>query len=112
MCAGFPSRTSEEGSTAIWSYESNERSGGVNLSAPIFFGAASTNLSLPSGGSCRAQFRFVDGRVDRIAYAGDNDSARGRDTLCTPIVDDCLTYGRSYGKGRYAEKQRPPPNAD
>jgi hypothetical protein len=36
--------------------------------------------------------RFVDGRVDRIEYAGDNDGRTGRNTVCTPLVNNCLRY--------------------
>ncbi|WP_152045984.1 hypothetical protein [Aureimonas psammosilenae] len=107
MCAGFPSRTAEEGDMTIWSYEIDNRSAGVSLSAPILFGAASTNLSLPSTGTCRAQFRFVDGRVDRVSYAGNNDTARGRDTLCTPVIKGCVAYAKRFGKGKL-----PPPPAE
>ena len=100
MCAGFPNRSFTEEGVTIWSYDGPSRSGGVNVSAPILFGAANTSLSLPGGGNCRVQMRFVDGRLDRLAYAGDNDGPRGRNTICTPVVDGCLDYARSYKKGR------------
>ncbi|WP_185984285.1 hypothetical protein [Aureimonas mangrovi] len=92
MCAGFPTRQHEdsEAGVSIWNYELRNQAGGVNLSAPLW--VANTNLSISGGGSCQAQFRFVDGVLDRLAYAGDNDGPGGRDTLCAPIVDGCLSY--------------------
>ena len=107
MCAGFPNRSFTEDGITIWSYDGPSRGGGVNVSAPILFGAANTNLSLPGNGSCRVQMRFVGGRLDRLAYAGDNDGPRGRNTVCTPVVEGCLDYARSYRKGRvYGERPR------
>ena len=105
MCAGFPNRSFTEDEITIWSYDGPSRSGGVNVSAPILFGAANTNLSLPGNGSCRVQLRFVDGKVDRLAYSGDNDGPRGRNTVCTPVVDGCVDYARTYRKGRMFSKR-------
>ncbi|WP_181708042.1 hypothetical protein [Chthonobacter rhizosphaerae] len=96
MCAGFPDRTSSEDGVTVWSYEQQTKGNGLTVSTPVLFGAANTALNMSSAGSCRVQFRFQNGRVDRIAYAGDNDGPRGRDTLCTPIVDDCLAYARRF----------------
>ena len=100
MCAGFPNRSFTEDGVTIWSYDGPSRAGGVNVSAPILFGAANTNLSLPGNGNCRVQMRFIEGRLDRLAYSGDNDGPRGRNTICTPVVQGCLDYARSYKKGR------------
>ncbi|MFD2236204.1 hypothetical protein [Aureimonas populi] len=90
MCAGFPTRQFEEDEVKIWSYELRNQTGGVNFSAPLW--VANTNLNLSGGGSCHAQFKFVDGRLTRLAYAGDNDGAQGRDSLCAPIIDGCMSY--------------------
>jgi hypothetical protein len=98
MCAGFPTRQHEDSETgvSIWNYELRNQAGGVNLSAPLW--VANTNLSISGGGSCQAQFRFVDGVLDRLAYAGDNDGPSGRDTFCMPIVDGCLAYVAESGE--------------
>ncbi|RZJ36845.1 MAG: hypothetical protein EON87_23090 [Brevundimonas sp.] len=100
MCAGFPNRSFTEDGVTIWSYDGPSRSGGINVSAPVLFGAANTNVSLPGGGNCRVQMRFIDGRLDRLAYSGDNDGPRGRNTVCTPVVEGCLDYAQNYRKGR------------
>ncbi|WP_342362914.1 hypothetical protein [Terrarubrum flagellatum] len=92
MCAGFPSKTFDSGKTSVWSYEMEQRSGGVTLGAPVMFGIANTSLSLSSNGYCRVQFLFVDGKVDQVSYAGDSDTPRGKDTLCTPVVSGCVGY--------------------
>ncbi|MBC8130241.1 MAG: hypothetical protein H7Y08_07955 [Rhizobiaceae bacterium] len=99
MCAGFPTRSASEGDVTVWSYEGGGRQGGVDISAPVLFGAANANLSIP-GGTCRFQVRFQRGRVDRIAYAGDNDSPQGRDTICTPVIDGCVSSSRTFGPSR------------
>lgn len=96
MCAGFPQRTSRErDGSEIWSYEASSASGGVTVSAPVLFGAASTSVSMkPGGGSCKTQVRFVDGMAVRVSYAGDNDSSYGRNTVCAPIVAACVDYAK------------------
>lgn len=103
LCAGFPDRSYDADGTTVWSYVFEQRTNGVTLGAPVLYGLASTSVSLSSAGNCKMQVRFRDGRVDRVAYAGDNDTAQGRDTVCTPIVDDCLSYAREHGVGH------PPP---
>ncbi|SJZ48535.1 hypothetical protein [Consotaella salsifontis] len=92
MCAGFPTRTRVNGDTEIWSYEYKDQAGGATLTAPLVLGMATPTLNYSAGGGCKMQVLFVDDRVRRLAYAGDNDSAAGRDMLCTPIVDDCINY--------------------
>ncbi|WP_075215404.1 hypothetical protein [Mongoliimonas terrestris] len=100
MCAGFPDRTSTEDGVTVWSYEQETKGNGLTVSTPVLFGAANTAVNMSSGGSCRVQVRFKDGRVDRVAYAGDNDGPRGRDSLCTPVIDDCITYAQRFRPGR------------
>lgn len=94
MCAGFPNKTYEDGKTRIWSYELEQRTGGVTLNAPVMFGLANSSLSLASNGYCKVQFLFIDGRVDKISYAGDSDTPRGRDTLCTPVISGCVDFAQ------------------
>lgn len=93
MCAGFPNRKQVDGDNEIWSYESSENPGGASISTtPLFFGLANASINYSPGGSCKVQMRFVDGKLQRVAYAGNNDSSTGRDTMCTPVVDDCVNY--------------------
>lgn len=92
MCAGFPDRRQERENIDIWSYKHKTDGGNVNVSAPVLSGIANTSVNYSSGGNCSVQFLFVDGRVRRIAYAGDNDTASGRDMLCAPVIDDCMRY--------------------
>ncbi|MEF2072284.1 hypothetical protein [Consotaella aegiceratis] len=94
MCAGFPTRTrvNDDAGTEIWSYEFDEKNGGATVTAPLVFGLATPSINYSSGGDCKVQFLFIDGRVRRLAYAGDNDAASGRDTLCAPVIDDCVSY--------------------
>lgn len=94
MCAGFPQRTSHEADNSdIWSYETTRNGNGLTVSAPILFGAASSSVSMSSAGSsCKMQVRFVDGKVTRVVYAGDNGTAEGPATVCAPIVAACASY--------------------
>lgn len=100
MCAGFPDRTSTEDGVTVWSYEQESKGNGLTVSTPVLFGAANTAVNMSSAGSCRVQVRFKDGRVDRVAYAGDNDGPRGRDSLCTPVIDDCIGYAERFRQAK------------
>jgi hypothetical protein len=99
MCAGFPSRTADIQSGQIWTYERTINRGGLNLALPnIDVGtipALGGSLSVAPGGYCNMQVRFSNGRVAEVEYAGDNDLPRRRNALCEPLIDECVTYGRT-----------------
>ncbi|GGE09239.1 hypothetical protein GCM10011390_30430 [Aureimonas endophytica] len=96
MCAGFPQEQLTENGVTTWSYRATNSESGLSLSAPLWI--ANTNLKVGGGGYCRAQFQFEGGHLTGLAYAGDSDSAQGRDALCAPIVNGCLAYARDRAR--------------
>lgn len=108
MCAGFPDRREEKEEVRIWSYRHDTDGGNLAVSAPVLAGLANTSVNYSSGGDCSVQFLFVQGRVRRIAYSGDNDTTTGRDMLCAPVIDDCLRYVAETERGP-APQQQPQP---
>ncbi len=110
MCAGFPSEIRQIGGGEIWSYVHKINRAGLNLSLPGvggLYSGVNTSFSVPNSAECRAQIRFVDGKVVEVAYAGDNDTAQGRDLVCLPIVDDCVAYTHEK-RGRGGGAAAPP----
>ena len=110
MCAGFPTRTHEADlRDEIWSYNRDARRGGYHVSLPTLSGGPLTgtagSVSTTSSGSCQAQIRFHDGKVAQVEFAGDNNSMRLSNQLCTPIIDGCVEYAR---EGRHAPPPPPP----
>jgi hypothetical protein len=99
MCAGFPSRTVDIESGQIWTYERSINRGGLSVALPTVgvgaFPELGGSVNVAPGGYCNAQVRFANGRVVDIAYAGDNDLPRGRNALCTTVVDECVAYART-----------------
>lgn len=111
MCAGFASATRERGSSEIWSYTYRKNQAGLTIGVPAVYGAVNTAVSIPTGGECKMQVRFVEGRVVEVAYAGSNDTAQGRDLLCATLVDGCVAYARENPRriGSYARTTFDPP---
>ncbi|WP_152527839.1 hypothetical protein [Lutibaculum baratangense] len=99
LCAGFPDQKQANEGSEIWSYRFKTTGNNLAVSTPVLYGIANTSMNYSSGGTCSVQFLFVDGRVSRIAYAGNNDTASGRDTLCEPVIDDCVRYVADYPRG-------------
>ncbi|WP_330999196.1 hypothetical protein [Oryzicola mucosus] len=105
MCAGFPTRTATTSDGGqIWSYERAKPRGNINLVMPTgaagLFPSVGGSANLAPGGYCNAQIRFEDGKVVKIAYAGDNNQPSSVNALCSSIVDGCVVYARdSRGQG-------------
>ena len=95
MCAGFPNQTYSEGNTTFWSYKVQAAAaGGIAVSTPLSVVpglSQTTSLGTPSG-SCSMQVRFVNGRVEEIAYSGDSDMAGIANAYCAPLIKSCLAY--------------------
>lgn len=100
MCAGFPSAnsaTSDGGS--IWAYRRDMPRGSWNVVNPsiTLFGAipaVNTSRNVSSGGNCSTQFRFADGKLKQVEFAGDNNTATDINGLCVSMIDNCLIYAR------------------
>jgi hypothetical protein len=91
MCAGHPTNVDKAHDGEIWMYEHGSVTPGAATPTIISpYGGAS--ISQNSGQYCRVQFRFVNGRVSEISYAGDTDIWGARDAECGPIVRNCLEY--------------------
>lgn len=101
MCAGFPSAsnpTADGGS--IWAYRRDMPRGNWNVVNPSFtlFGsipAVNTSRSGSSGGNCSTQFRFADGKLKQVEFAGDNNTATDLNGLCVSMIDNCVVYARN-----------------
>ncbi len=107
LCAGFPDHKQVKNNINIWSYEYSTAGNNVAVSAPVLSGIANTSVNYSSGGNCHVQFLFIDGQVRRVAYAGDNDTAAGRDALCEPVIDDCLRYLAEIPPSQRPRQQQP-----
>jgi hypothetical protein len=99
MCAGFPSATVRTNdSTEIWTYVRQISRGNVNVStAGVPFSPVpglAGSVGLGSTGDCRAQFRMEGGKVRDVEFAGDNNTMRSRNALCSTIIDGCVMYAR------------------
>jgi len=95
MCAGFPTRQSEEGRLKVWSYELTRQGSGVTVSTPLIFGTSNTSLSLRAGSTCRVQIRFVDGKADRVVFAGESMTPLREGDDCVEVVRACAAYARN-----------------
>jgi hypothetical protein len=101
MCAGFPTATSATADGgSIWAYRRDMSRGNWNVVNPSFtlFGAipaVNTSRSGSSGGNCSTQFRFADGKLKQVEYAGDNNTTTDINGLCVSMVDNCLVYARN-----------------
>jgi hypothetical protein len=101
MCAGFPtasSSTADGGS--IWAYRRDMPRGNWNVVNPSFtlFGAipaVNTSRSMSSGGNCSTQFRFADGKLSQVEFAGDNNTTTDINGLCVSMIDNCVVYART-----------------
>jgi hypothetical protein len=100
MCAGFPAATSQTtDGGSIWAYRRDMPRGNWNVVNPsiTLFGAipaVNTSRSVSSGGNCSTQFRFADGKVRQVEFAGDNNTATDLNGLCVSMIDNCIVYAR------------------
>jgi hypothetical protein len=101
MCAGFPSASSATADGgSIWAYRRDMPRGNWNVVNPSFtlFGsipAVNTSRSGSSGGNCSTQFRFADGKLKQVEFAGDNNTATDINGLCVSMIDNCVVYARN-----------------
>ena len=110
QCAGRPTSTDDlpDGShIAQWDYTEPNGSTSVPLpfaavadavdllAAPIAFlaplaTAGSASVSFASSGSCHAIATLREGRVTQLRYSGPNGGVSGPDSVCAPIMRECL----------------------
>ena len=97
VCAGFPAKNEKDKDGEVWMYEHGASMPG---------GYTAPGVGLPWGGSisgnapngyCRAQFRFVAGRVTEVPYAGETDLWGNRDAVCAQIIRNCLDRLQARG---------------
>lgn len=97
MCAGLPTGTTSDPRGDIWMYEHGGTTpGGLSapgVPVPMPWGVGVIGIS--TDGYCRAQVRFVNGRVAEVAYAGATDIGAARNAFCAPIIRSCLSYKES-----------------
>lgn len=91
MCAGHPTNEDAIPGGKIWMYEHGEAASGGFTIQPIL-PLAGAQVTQPSGGYCRVQFRFASGRVAEVSYAGATDVWGRKDAVCAPIIRNCLDY--------------------
>ncbi len=99
MCAGFPSATATiDDETEIWTYVRQISRGNINISTsgiPVSaVPGVAGSVGLGSMGDCRAQFRMEKGKVTDMEFAGDNNTMRSRNALCSTIIDGCVIYAQ------------------
>jgi hypothetical protein len=84
-CLGLPDKEATKGKTTLLSYNATSART-VNLSIPIVNG-----VGVSIAGTCRATFRFENGRVASVSYTGDGDPLEGQNSACGSLMRACLS---------------------
>ena len=99
-CMGVPDHEAHQGALSFAEWSAKRATGNITvpmsdlallpITWPISLATAGS-VSMPSSGDCTVVATSgADGRVQRVAYTGDRNGWRGRNTVCLPVIDGCL----------------------
>lgn len=113
MCAGFPTTGAMIGEKEkIWTYQRVYPRGTLSVGASTLAVGPTPGITGTTGmgttGFCYTQIRFVDGHVQEIEFAGDNNTPTAVNGLCVSTVDRCVVYAEQRRKEQPAVVESKP----
>ncbi len=99
-CMGVPDHEAHQGALSFAEWSAKRATGNITvplsdlalipITWPISLATAGS-VTMPNSGDCTVVATLgADGRVQRVAYTGDRNGWRGKNTVCLPVIDGCL----------------------
>lgn len=99
-CMGVPDHEAKSGALSFAEWSAKRATGNITMPLsdlamipiawPISMATAGS-ITMPNTGDCTVVATLgADGRVQRVAYTGDRNGWRGKNTVCLPVIDACV----------------------